>query len=239
MLKVSEGRTIDLRPRLVDLSTGECRLLDSGAQISTVKKGPEDKIDTSINLVAVNGSRIHTYGTRNLEVKINRKKYSIPAIVCDVKQDILGADFINKYKLGLEWDDFDQSELFIVDKRAQIRHPIKIVTVPSDTIRTHHIEEVASPSSPAEPGLSPTPSSPAEPGLSPTEGTEEASSSSKEAKWASALFKVACMKQLGSESEDKVPDMSTEQALSNHDPEYVALIKAHPELLNRPFHFLG
>ena len=88
LLKVSEGRTIDLRPRLVDLSTGECRLLDSGAQISTVKKGPEDKIDTSINLVAVNGSRIHTYGTRNLEVKINRKKYSIPAIVCVMSSKI-------------------------------------------------------------------------------------------------------------------------------------------------------
>ena len=125
LLQASAGRTVDLRPRLVDSSTGEDRLLDSGAQISAVKKRPEDKIDTSINLVEVNGSKIHTYGVRMLEVKIHRKKYSIPAIICDVKQDILGADFINKYKLGLEWDDFDQTELFIVDKRAQIKAPIK------------------------------------------------------------------------------------------------------------------
>ena len=140
---LSAGRNIDLRPRLVDSSTGEPRLLDSGAQISATKRRPEDKLDTSMNLVAVNGSRINTYGIRNLEVKINRKKYTIPAMVCDIKQDILGADFIDKYRLGLEWDDFDQTELFIVDKRADIRAPVKIVTVPNDTIRTHHIEEVS------------------------------------------------------------------------------------------------
>ena len=40
----------------------------------------------------------------------------MPAIICDVGQDILGADFINKYKLGMEWDDFDQTELFLSDK---------------------------------------------------------------------------------------------------------------------------
>ena len=40
----------------------------------------------------------------------------MPAVICDVGQDILGADFINKYKLGMEWDDFDQTELFLSDK---------------------------------------------------------------------------------------------------------------------------
>ena len=58
-----------------------------------------------------------------LKIKINRKEYSIPAMICDIKQDILGADFIKKYRLGLEWDDFDQTELFIVDKRANIKAP--------------------------------------------------------------------------------------------------------------------
>ena len=105
----NEGRNVDLRPRLVDSSTGEPRLLDSGAQISATKKRPEDKLDTSINLVAVNGSKINSYGVRELKVKINRKEYRIPAMICDIKQDILGADFIDKYRLGLEWDDFDQS----------------------------------------------------------------------------------------------------------------------------------
>ena len=49
-------------------------------------------------------------------------------------------DFIQKYRLGIEWDDDTQSELFIHDKKADIRAPLKVVTVPKDLIRTHHIQ---------------------------------------------------------------------------------------------------
>ena len=117
----SLGNT-DIRPRLVDKSTGEARLIDSGAQISAAKRLPGDKVDNSIRLVAVNGSRIETFGTRKITMKIGRKTYSIDAIICEVKQDILGMDFVNKYRLGLEWDDFDQTELYIVDKKSKIRN---------------------------------------------------------------------------------------------------------------------
>ena len=84
-------------------------------------RGPEDKIDPTFKLVAVNGSKIDAYGVKDISFQINRKTYTIPAIICDVQQDILGMDFVDKYKLGLEWDDFDQSVLFLVDKRAQIK----------------------------------------------------------------------------------------------------------------------
>ena len=133
-------RNVDVRPRLVDNSTGQARLLDSGAQISATMKSSGDKVDNSVNLVAVNGSRIKTYGIKEITIKIGRKAYHIHAVICDVAQDILGMDFVNKYRLGLEWDDFDQSELFIVDKRSKIKAPVKIVTVPTDIIRTHHME---------------------------------------------------------------------------------------------------
>ena len=87
-------RNCDLRPRLVDKSTGVARLIDTGAQLSATKRLPEDVRDDSVNLVAVNGSRINTYGEREIKVKIGRKEYRIPAVICDVKQDILGIDFI-------------------------------------------------------------------------------------------------------------------------------------------------
>ena len=74
-------RNCDLRPRLVDDSTGVARLIDTGAQLSATKRLPTDVRDDSVNLVAVNGSRINTYGERDIEVKIGRKKYTIPAIV--------------------------------------------------------------------------------------------------------------------------------------------------------------
>merc|ERR1712015_28092 len=142
------NENLDIRPRLVDSSSGEARLLDSGAQLSAAKKRPEDTLDNSINLVAVNGSRIPTYGSRELTIKIGRKTYRIPAVICDVKQDILGFDFVTKYKLGLEWDDFDQTELFLVDKKAKIKSPVKIVTVPTNIVRAHHLESVVEANAP-------------------------------------------------------------------------------------------
>ena len=81
---VNGHRNVDIRPRLVDSSSGEARLLDSGAQLSATQRRPEDKLDNSVNLVAVNGSRIPTYGIRKLVVKIGRKSYDISAIICDV-----------------------------------------------------------------------------------------------------------------------------------------------------------
>ena len=85
----------DIRPRLEDKSTGAFRLIDSGSQITATQKLPEDKLDPTIKLVAVNGSRINTYGIRNLDIKIGRKNYSIPAVICDIDQDILGMDFLS------------------------------------------------------------------------------------------------------------------------------------------------
>ena len=98
-------RNVDIRPRLVDKSTGKERLIDSGAQISATVRLPDDKPDDTVSLIAVNGSKIQTYGVRNIEFKINRKLYTIQAVICDVSQDILGMDFLQKYKLSIQWDD--------------------------------------------------------------------------------------------------------------------------------------
>ena len=117
------SKNVDIRPRLVEASGVE-RLVDSGAQISAAVRLPSDKPDQNVSLVAVNGSKIRTFGVRELKIKINRKTYTIEAVVCDnIKQDILGMDFLHKYKLGLEWDDETQSKLFIRDKKADIKKP--------------------------------------------------------------------------------------------------------------------
>ena len=194
---------VDIRPKLVDRSTGVARLIDSGAMISAAAKGPNDKLSEGVRLVAVNGSRINTYGMRNLTFKMGRKTYTVPAVVCDIAQDILGMDFIDKYKLNMEWDDYDQSELFLVDKRAQIKERLKVVTVPTNMQRAHHIEQLDSP-----------------------EGDDSLSSSELAA---AMLFEVACMKELGGSNNSK--KLSTEEALKLHAPEYVEIIKAHPALL--------
>ena len=129
----------DIRPRLLDKATGAFRLIDSGSQITATRRQPDDKIDPTLKLVAVNGSQIQTYGIRQLNIKIGRKSYEIPAVICDIQQDILGMDFLNKYKLGFEWDDFDQTELYLVDKKSKIKAELQMVTVPSDLQRVHYL----------------------------------------------------------------------------------------------------
>ena len=133
----------DIRPRLVDKSTGISRLLDSGSQISVTQKLPGDTIDKSIKLIAVNGSKIDTYGVREVEFNIGRKRYKMPAVVCDVKQDILGMDFIAKYRLNFEWDEIDQTDLYLVDRKAKSKSALQIVTVPVDTPRVNYLSKPA------------------------------------------------------------------------------------------------
>ena len=76
------------------------------------------------------------------------------AVVCNISQDILGMDFLDKYKMGMEWDDYDQSELFLVDKRAKIKTRLEMVTVPTDLQRVHYLEDIPTGSSLREESLS-------------------------------------------------------------------------------------
>ena len=80
---VSGQRSCDIRPRLVDKSSGIARLLDSGSQVSTTMRGPDDVKDAVSRLVAVNGTKIDTFGVREVKIKIGRKCYTIDAVVCD------------------------------------------------------------------------------------------------------------------------------------------------------------
>ena len=225
-----KGLNVDIRPRLIDSSTGEARLLDSGAQLSATVRGPNDKLDESVKLVAVNGSRIPTYGSRELVIKMGRKTYKIKAIICDVKQDILGFDFVTKYKLGLEWDDFDQRELFLVDKKAKIKSRVQIITVPSNLTRTHHVESLEPPA---------PSSSSSRPSSVPSDDSWFSKVSSAEVsakRVATTLFEVACVKRLGEspESPESLP-VETNEALKLHDEKYAKMVQAHPELLKVSF----
>ena len=207
-------RNCDIRPRLIDKSSGTSRLIDSGSQISVVRKGPGDKIDHSIKLVAVNGTKIDTYGVREVVVKINRKSYPMPAVVCDVKQDILGMDFIAKFKLNFEWDEVDQTDLYLVDRKAQIRSLLQIVTVPTDTPRIEYLDTATPPSK------------------LPTETVAEAVRNGLDNE--TIAFQVACVKQLDEVSKVK-KKLSVEEMLSLHDESYVKLIKTYPQLLKPSF----
>ena len=222
------NRNCDIRPRLLDKSSGKARLLDSGSQISITSKGPDDKLDSSLRLVAVNGSKIDTYGIRTVDVKIGRKTYPIPAVICDIEQDILGMDFIAKFRLNFEWDEIDQSELWIVDRKAQIRDQLQIVTVPTDIPRVHYLDSLGA--KPPEGGSFAAQSSAGPQSLTST----PSSSPTRPVNNASVQFEVACMKALEG-SDKKQTKLSIEQQLQLHEDKYVRMIRAHPQLLEPSF----
>ena len=198
----ARAHDVDIRPRLVEPS-GEARLVDSGSQISVTKRLPGDKLDNSLRLVAVNGSKINTYGVRTIPVKINRKQYDMPAVICDVDQDILGFDFLDKYKLGFQWEGIDQSDLKIVDKKAKIKKSLQIYTVPKTLTRIDYLEVP-------------------ENGSVPPQWADRSRRPTKFSSNEVVAFEVACMKSL--EKEEAVKNKTVEEQLSVHDPKYVELV---------------
>ena len=139
------------------------------------------------------------------------------AVICDVSQEILGMDFINKYRLNFEWDEFDQSELWLVDRKAQIKAPLQVVTVPITTPRISYLD----------PGEAEH--------TSKSDLIVSMSGQSAEA----VAFQVACMEQLDKKVLNPQPETkkkkSIEEQLQMHQDEYAQLIRSYPELLNPSF----
>ena len=109
------------------------RLVDTGSMISTTSKLPEDKLNPIFTLQAVNNPPMPTYGFRVIPVKIGRKTYEIEAVIVDLKQEILGMDFLRKFKLGLDWIE---GEYCIFDRKSQIQESLSFVTVSKNQLRT-------------------------------------------------------------------------------------------------------
>ena len=119
---------VDLRPKLFDNVTKSWRLLDTGAMLSVVPPQPGDVQSDSIVLEAVDGSKIKTYGQRNQEVRLGRKTFKIKCVIADVKESILGWDFIQKNRLNFIWDQW--GELYLQDSRSQIKTRLRYIPLP-------------------------------------------------------------------------------------------------------------
>ena len=89
----------DTRPKFFDNVTKTWSLLDSGACVSCIPKGPNDKMDSSFKLRAVNGQCIPTFGSEVIQIRIGRKQYEIEAIKTDIPQRILGGPQIHESAL--------------------------------------------------------------------------------------------------------------------------------------------
>lgn len=81
-------------------------LIDTGANISVIpKRCVKNHIvePCDFKLYAANDSEIKTYGISNLEITFGlRRTFKWPFIVCDVKQPIIGADFLRNFRLSVD-----------------------------------------------------------------------------------------------------------------------------------------
>ena len=97
------GEKIHRQFRVRDQDTGSSYLVDTGAMVSVVpptsaerRNGPTE----GMLLQAANGSQIKTYGQRSVTINLGlRRVFKWVFVVADVKQNILGADFLYHFDI--------------------------------------------------------------------------------------------------------------------------------------------
>ena len=89
--------------RLVDSHTGNHFLIDTGAFLSVFPASDVDRRecrqDSSIQLVAANGTPIASYGRRRIQLFISGRSYEWDFVLADVTQPLIGSDFLAHFGL--------------------------------------------------------------------------------------------------------------------------------------------
>lgn len=93
---------------VTDRVSGLQFLVDTGANVSVLpcdKRSVNDQWSSRYTLYAANGTEIRTYGERSLTLDLKlRRSFRWNFILCNVKQPILGADFLKYHKLLVDLD---------------------------------------------------------------------------------------------------------------------------------------
>ena len=127
---------VDLRPHYFDPVMKQSRLVDSGSQVTAFPPDPGDVEDKSVSLKAVNGTKIKTYGYKQITIKINRKPYSFRAVKADVDKPVVGWDFMKHHRLDMRWGDW--GDLFLYDRKAKIKALLNVEELPLEMSLKHH-----------------------------------------------------------------------------------------------------
>lgn len=123
------------RLRVTDLTSGYNFLVDTGANVSVIpvpRKCFHSVKCSDYKLYAANGTEIKTYGTRSLVLNLRlRRPYRWDFIIADVKQPILGADFLSYYGLLV-----DLKARKLIDKVTNLNVLASIVNCTESTVNT-------------------------------------------------------------------------------------------------------
>ena len=116
-------------------------LIDGGAVLSIIPPTLAQRLNgpTSTQLQAANGTRIPCYGVRNVTIHLADRKILFPVTIADVKQPILGADFLAhsylapNHRDGTLIDLKDMSVLRVDFERE------------AEPIRVNHVNQITDP----------------------------------------------------------------------------------------------
>lgn len=96
-----DGRKYRLFVR--DETTRQQFLVDSGADVSIIPPTKTDTKTCEYKLYAANGTEIPTYGIKILTLDLGfRRPFQWPFVVAKISRGILGADFLNNFKLLID-----------------------------------------------------------------------------------------------------------------------------------------
>ena len=129
----------DFRPRIKDLNSGICFLIDTGAALSVFPKSDDhsEPMDENKGLQAINGTKIPTFGTKTIKVRFNKKTFAHKMTVAPIQQAILGWDFIMAFKFDLLWTN-GQFVLFCSSSKSS--YPLQLGRVSRSNLNLAPIE---------------------------------------------------------------------------------------------------
>lgn len=121
-----------------DRSSNTTFLIDTGADVSVVPPLNRSKISpTGIKLYAANGTPINTYGERVLKLDLGlRRCFQWSFIVADVKQPIIGSDFLSHFDLLI-----DVKNNAIIDKITSLKSIGRKLNTYGTDIKTFNFQD--------------------------------------------------------------------------------------------------
>lgn len=122
------------RLTITDSKSGMRFLIDTGANISVINK-PQKYLGAQsehYTLYAANGTKIKTYGEKTFTLNLGlRRCFTWNFVIADVTQPIIGADFLEYYKLLV-----DIAGRKLIDRVTELTTPATLIKSTQQTIRT-------------------------------------------------------------------------------------------------------
>ena len=132
------GRSLGRLFYIRDRTSGVSFLVDTGAEVSVLPPSgpPSSRRPTGFDLRAANNSAIATFGTRSLTLNLGlRRTFRWIFVVADVKNPILGADFLRHYNLLV---DVGRNRLLDMLTQLQVQGIVSHDPTPSTSPCPHH-----------------------------------------------------------------------------------------------------